>query len=268
MRLRMRTVALLTAALAFSAFSACGELTKTTDDPGAAAKADCPDCDPAGPNAFIQAGVADSFYTASSTWQVAYRFNETPLTNKTPDIFLPEEETQSEAFLFEYRVVGLKKDVFNNVLRDVVTIEVTQGAATGTYGDLFDPSRVDGFEKKVVFEMNDLLDPIRETVFTSDYPNGKTVELDSASSLTTGGSTYPRTIPRLLAAGGIDAPAPSLPVDLMDIADAMNPTWAEQSYKKYVFDNGDQVYWTKGNGDLWPFYVRTQRGEGVLVRFN
>ena len=51
--------------------------------------------------------------------------------------------------------------------------------------------------------------------------------------------------------------------DLQAVADAMVPGWENQSYMKYEFANGDLVFWK--SGALWPFYVDSRQGYGLLV---
>ncbi len=245
-----------------------GDSGASTDTGATASKADCPDCDPAGPNAFVQTGVGSGFYEAGDTWQVAFRYIHTPEAERRADVFLGEDVGISEAFLFDYVVDGLDREVFDNVQRDVATITVTQATPTGANGDLFSTDRIDTYEHKVVFTMNDLLDPTSEVLYGREYPNGKLVHLDQKSSLQMGASLFPRTIPRLLVNGAVDAPAPELPEDLADIADAMADGWRDRTYKRYTFDNGDLAYWSQDRDEYWPFFVRNAQGFGVLVGYN
>ncbi|MGM0574246.1 MAG: hypothetical protein ACQEXJ_00745 [Myxococcota bacterium] len=266
-------LAALLLALAAVGFTACGEDTTTQpaeeqEEPAAGVKTDCPDCDPAGPGAFEQTGVGDRFYAEGDHWQVAFRYVHEPMAEKRGDVFLGEDVADSEVFLFDYRVLRTDRDAFGDVLRDTATVEITQATPDGPHADLFSPERIDRFEHKVVFRLNDLLEPIAETIYDRNHPHGKRVRLDGESSLGAGASLYPRTIPRLLVEGAVDAPAPDLPVDLADVADAMDPAWRDATYQKYVFDNGDVVYWPRGRGHLWPFFVRTSQGAGVLVSWN
>jgi hypothetical protein len=264
----MRIVLTITsAALALGLF-ACGETQPEPTVPAnplASAKADCPDCDPAGPNAFVQAGIATSFYEAGQSWAVAYRYNHTPMAEMRGDVFLGEDEVPSEIYLFDYVARSVDRIVSENKLRQTVTVDVSQAYPTGTHGDLFATGRVDTYEYGVSFTMNDLLEPMRETVHSRRYPNGRQVELDSKSSLKTGASIFPRMIPRLLVSGSVAATAPELPADLRDVADQMVPGWESVLYQKYRFQNGDLVYWAADSGQLWPFYTRTRAGEGLLV---
>jgi hypothetical protein len=250
------------------ATSACGDSGNKDGgepaDPTTSGKSDCPDCDPAGPNAFIQTGLANAFYAAGQTWDVAVRYNQTPLSEKG-EVFLGEDLAASDVFLFRYTATGLSRAVFQNVMRDVVSVRITQATPSSP---LYSSERIDGFEHMVEFDMNDLLEPTRETTYSNDYPNGKTIELDTTESLRTGASLYPRTIPRLLVAGGVASPAPALPSDLADVADAEVPGWQSKSYLKYVFDNGDLVYWANDEGWLWPFYTQNAQAVTLLVRWN
>lgn len=269
MRFAPLTLALPLALLALGGCSTAHKAPAGPGDPSISpVKSDCPDCDPAGPNAFVQAGVGAGFYAVGDHWQVAWRYTSSPMVEMRDDVFLGTDVAQSEAFLFDYEVTAVDRDVFDNVLRDTVTVQVTQATPAGAHADLFSPERIDKFEHKVVFTMNDLLEPVRETVFTRDYPHGKTVELDTKSSLKTGASLYPRTIPRLLVANQVDAPAPTLPADLKDIADAVVPGWDAATYLKVTLDNGDVVYWGKDDGRLWPFFTATADGAGLLVSYN
>ena len=232
------------------------------------AKSDCPDCDPAGPNAFIQTNVGGTgFYATGDHWQVAFRYNHSPVAEMR-DVFLGEDRALSDVFLFDYEVLAIERGVFNNVLREVATVEITQAALTGTHSGLFAPQRVDDFEFMVSFEMKDLREPVAEKVFNRRYPHGKRVRLDSKASLKTGGSIFPRTIPRLLVEGALDYPAPDLPADLEDVVDSMSPSWRDTAYKRFDFENGDVLYWAQERGQYWPFYVKTSQGEGVLVSWN
>ncbi len=264
MRIWLAAIAALT--LGFAA-PGCGDDSKntTTDPQVGAGKADCPDCDPSGPNAFKQANVADGFYAKGDTWQVAYRFNRVNLFEKREQLLFEDTILESEVYLFNYEVLSNDEDTFDNVKRELATIRVSQATPSGANADLFNAERLDTYEHKVEFMINDLLDPVEEVTFNRDYPNGKTIRLDAKSNLKTGASVFPRTIPRLLVNGGIDSPAPELPADLRDVVDAMMPSWSSMTYLKYVFDNGDTVYWAKEGDILWPFYVETTRGAGVLV---
>ncbi|MEE2779191.1 MAG: hypothetical protein VYE15_01610 [Myxococcota bacterium] len=234
----------------------------------ASVKADCPDCDPAGPNAFVQAQIGEGFYEAGQSWQVAFRYSHSPQAEMRGDVFLERDTATSEVYLFGYRVLETDKMIADSVLRQTATIEVEQDTPEGPSADLFGQERLDGDEHRVRFSMNDLLEPIAETVYSRRYPNGKRVVLDAKSSLKAGASVFPRTIPRLLVEGAEDTAAPELPADLQDVADAMNPEWSTGLYRRYTFDNGDVVYWGRSRGQYWPFYTRNRQGEGVLVSWN
>lgn len=265
----MRTITYLTL-LATCLVAACGEgeTAESGPAPAQAAKSDCPDCDPAGPNAFAQTQLGDGFYREGQSWQVAYRYNVPPTAEMRDDVFLGEDVASSEAYLFEYRVTGLGTTIRENTQRQTVTIRISQADSQGSHGDLFAPGRVDTYESAVEFTMNDLLEPMHEKVFSRRYPNGMHSELDPKASLRTGASVFPKTIPRLLVHGAVAAPAPELPEDLRDIADALRTGWDKALYKKLVFGNGDVVYWTVDGDEYWPFYTRTRAGEGLLVAWN
>ena len=91
--------------------------------PGAA-KADCPDCDPAGPNAFVQAGLGDGFYQAGQSWQVAFRYNHNPRPEMRGDVFLERDTTASEIYLFDYKVTETDKAIVGTTLRQTATVEI------------------------------------------------------------------------------------------------------------------------------------------------
>lgn len=270
MRTQMLASVVLASSLVFG--FGCGGDTDTSDTGGnggtTAAKSDCPDCDPAGPNAFIQTGVGDGFYEVGDTWQVAFRYVHTPMAERRDDVFLADDVADSEVYLFDYVVRSLGRDVFDNVQRDTAVLEITQATPTGVNADLFSPERVDRYEHKIVFEMNDLLEPTYEIYYNKNYPHGKRTRLDTRSSLKQGASIFPRTVPRLLVEGAVEAPAPTLPADLADVVDAYGVGWRDATYKRYTFDNGDIVYWAQSSGKYWPFYVRTSQGVGVLVKWN
>lgn len=231
-------------------------------EPKITGKGDCPDCDPSGGSAFVQTGMAERFYRAGDTFEVAFRFDHrSDMAMAAPELAF-DRKVASEVYLFRYRVLGVTKNVFDRVMREVADIEVTQGTPAD-HADLFAPDRVDGHEPKLVFTLNDLLDPIEETIFNSEYPDGYTVEVNQKSSLNSGSSVYPHTIPRILVQGS-GAGVPEVPADLADILAVFRPDWASREYQRYDFDNGDVVYWARG--DLWPFFIRTSQGVGVLIR--
>lgn len=253
-------VACLTAACA----SSQGPATPppTGREPKITGKGDCPDCDPSGGSAFEQTGMAQRFYRAGDAFYVAFRFDHrSDMAREAPEL-APDRKAASEVYLFRYRVLGVTKNVFDRVMREVAEIEITQ-TTPPEHAELFAPDRVDEHEPKLVFTLNDLLDPIEETLFNSEYPDGYTVEVNQQSSLNTGSSVYPHTIPRILVQGSGSA-APEVPPDLADILAVFDPGWASRTFQRYDFDNGDVVFWARG--DLWPFFVRTAQGVGVLIR--
>lgn len=253
-------------------------------------KADCPDCDDAGPAALIQAGLAGRFYTTGETWQVAWQFTQRgdhemqPVLHVDP-MDLPAEDsaiaarTMSDVFLFDYAVQAVDERIFTSkegkrVKRQVATIDITPGDPAATaHAEVFSAQRIGRFEPRFRFEMNDLLDPVAETLYTRQHPNGLRVEVDQVSRLQTGSSLFPHTVPRVLTtankAFGDDFAAAMSP-DVAAAADAFAPGWRARVYNRYSFDGqgeaagqGDVVYWAKG--DMWPFYVKTEQGEGVLI---
>ncbi len=253
-------VALFTAACA----SSQGPATPPSSggEPKVTAKGDCPDCDPSGGSAFQQTGMADRFYRPGDTFYVAFRFDHrSDMAMAAPEL-ATERKTASEVYLFRYRVLSVTKNVFDRVMREVAEIEVTQ-ATPPEHAELFAPDRLDQHEPRLVFTLNDLLDPIEETIFNPEYPDGYTVEVNQKSSLNTGSSVYPHTIPRILVQGS-GAAVPEVPPDLADILAVFDPGWQSRTFQRYDFENGDLVFWAKG--DLWPFYIRTSQGVGVLVR--
>lgn len=253
-------VACLTAACASSQGPAA--TPPTGGEPKVTGKGDCPDCDPGGGSAFQQTGMAPRFYRTGDTFYVAFRFDHrSDMAMAAPEI-APDRKAASEVYLFRYRVLGVTKNVFDRVMREVAEIEVTQATPTD-HAELFAPDRVDEHEPRLLFTLNDLLDPIEETIFNAEYPDGYTVEVNQKSSLNTGSSVYPHSIPRILVQGSGSA-APEVPADLADILAVFDPGWASRTYERYDFDNGDVVFWARG--DLWPFFIRTGQGVGVLVR--
>jgi len=119
-----------------------------------------------------------------------------------------------------------------------------------------------------------LLEPVAETLYNRQYPHGKRIEVDTKSRLQTGSSLFPHTVPRALVQPGYQpGAAVEMAPQVEAAADAFVPGWRDRVYRKYTFDDvgelagrGDVVYWVEG--ELWPFYVRTDQGEGVLVAFD
>jgi hypothetical protein len=268
MRAAIRVLAVI---LAGGLFACGGDATTPDKTPagvvGAVSpvKSDCPDCDPAGPNAFVQAGLGSGFYAVGDHWQVAFRYTQTPMAEKRDEVFLGADVATSEVFLFDYVVTATDRDIFDNVLRQTATVSVSQAVPSGPNAALFSPERIDLHEQRVDFTLNDLLEPVSEVLYSRRAPHGKAVRLDGKSSLQTGASLFPRTIPRVLASSAVDAVAPELPDDLADVVDAMDPDWRTATYRRYAFENGDVVYWSMQRGQLWPFYAQTRQGHAALV---
>jgi len=268
----------LVAALAFAGGCAAdGEAQKETPK---VAKGDCPTCDPAGPSAFEQAGMGLRFYAPGDGWQVAYQFkmrndmsrdnvHADQLPDDPSEFSAIQEERQlslSDVFLFGYAVEGVEKRVIDNVQRDVATIKVVQAAASRS--DLFSQDRLDTREYSLLFELDDLLRPIRETFFNAEYPHGKTIEVDMVSSLSGldgGSSLFPHNVPRVQVQH-TESDAPAMTGDLEAVADELVPGWRAEKYMEFAFANGDRVWWAQGA--LWPFYVDGWQGCGLLVSQN
>lgn len=256
---------------------------------GPAGKADCPDCDAGGPGALVQAGLADRFYGVGEQWQVAWQFTQRGDHEKQPVLHvdpldLPLEDSaiagrsQSEVFLFDYAVTAVETRPFEipggRVQREVATVEITPGDPQGTaHPEVFSQQRLGRFEPKFRFEMNDLLEPVAETLFTRSHPNGLRIEVDRVSRLQTGSSLFPHTVPRVLVtpkkAFGDDL-AEGMTPEVAAAADAFAPGWRTRAFNLYTFEGvgeaegqADVVAWAQG--DMWPFYVRTDQGQGVLV---
>jgi hypothetical protein len=274
--MRLSRIVLLAAAVFLAACSASdGERTQ---DPGkVVGKGDCPDCDPHGGSAFEQANMGLRFYVTGDAWKVAWQFKvrtdmarETLHADQLPDDpgELPsiQEERQvslSPVYMFDYAVGQVDEQVIDSVQREVALIRVTQ--APVARADLFSQERLDQHEFALEFALDDLLRPTRETYFNREYPNGKSVEVDSESSLSgldSGSSLFPHNVPRVLTQG-IEVDAPAMTADLEAAADAMVPGWRQAKYREFKFANGDLVYWAAGA--LWPFYVDCQSGYGLLV---
>ena len=274
-------------------------------DSGQAAKGDCPDCDLAGPGALVQAGITDRFYAPGDSWKVGFQFNQRSDMNMNLVLNVPESDLElgdsvqsatnrTDVFLFDYQVTSLRQDVFEpnaytKVKRDVAEIEVTAGHPSTVPAGLVSTQDIGAFEHKVVFEMNDLLDPVSETIYSRRYPNGLKVELEHKSRLETGSSPFPHTIPRVLVneTGYINGAEINISPELEALADATRPGWRSEVYFVFTFNNAetwvdeegvvklnvnfigepagyrDVVYWAPG--DLWPFYIRNDQGAGVLV---
>ena len=277
----MKKYALTVALIAVTVLSgvACGDAVPETITPndllpiGYAGKADCPNCDPNGPSAFVQADVGTRWYTPGDEWQVAFQFRNRGVMSKA-DFLRPtkgDEWTRSGVFLFGYRVMrALDADEYTYG-RKAVEIEVDQvdpaqvlmGTTTLDTLGYFETERVDTHEHKLRFRMNDLTDAIDVTYFNRSYPNGRTLPASNKYSLALPSSIFPVNVPRLL----VNEPwvtAPTLPKDLAVIADAMDSGWKDQAYKRFEFKNGDRVFWAAG--DPWPFYIENSQGRGLLLR--
>lgn len=237
------------------------------EDDRPAGKADCPNCDPAGPGAFVQAGINTRWYVPGDKWHVAFQFRNRG--QRAKELFLSptqnDEWTRSGLFLFEYQALAAGEGVFENQTRKVIEIGVTQVDPADVNLDgpgFFESERVDTYHKRVHFRMNDLTDAIDTTVWSRDYPNGRTTDAPSKSELTMPGSVFPVNVPRLLA-GAKTVAAPTLPNDLAIVANALDATWQDRGYKRFDFRNGDTVYWAEGY--LWPFYIENAQGRGLLI---
>ena len=273
--------------------SGCGDTQQASEGKettAVAGKGDCPTCDEAGPGAMIQAGISDKFFAQGDQWQVAYQFNQRHDMAMDTVLKVPEEELpagygvqsgrdRSPLFLFQYGVNSVHRQIFEleeggSVEREVATIEVTPGdVQKSPFSELFVQESFTQMEQKLEFELNDLLDPVSETMFTREYPNGKRIPLSTKSRLKTGSSIFPHTVPRaLLNPGYTPGQSIELSPELTSAADAFDPKWRERVYLTYRFDDvgeaegrGDLVYWAQGF--QWPFYVKTDQGAGVLLRF-
>ncbi len=239
-----------------------------------AGKADCPNCDDSGPNAFIQAGLESRFYRPGDKWHVAFQFRNRGIMGKE-DFLQPTSKDSwaaSGLYLFEYTAKSVREDVFRNSegsdqYREVVDIEVTQvdpdqvGLGGAGY---FESERLDRHHKKVSFRMNDLTDALDVTYYTRSYPNGRTVEAPTNSALTLNDSVFPVSVPRLLrGSADVIGSELGLPQDLRMVADSIDAGWVDRVYKRFRFANGDTVYWAKGY--LWPFFIENAQGRGLLI---
>jgi len=249
-----------------------------TEDPGKkVAKGDCPDCDPAGPSAFEQAGLGLRFYAPGDTWKVAYQFKQrNDMDREALKVQqLPEDPTElgmiqedarvelSEVFLFAYSVGKVEKVIIDNVQRDVALVKVEQAPFADS--GLYSQQRLDTHEYSLEFTLDDLLRPRSETFYNAEYPHGRTIEVDSESSLSgldQGSTLFPHTVPRILTQATAST-APVMTAELEKAADAVLPGWRAASYLKYTFENGDVVFWM--NGQVWPFFVDGAQGYGLLV---
>jgi hypothetical protein len=281
----MKQVLSLLLAVGLLAMAGCGtsgddageEQTKT----GMVGKGDCPDCDPHGGSAFEQAQMGLRFYVAGDSWQMAYQFkvrNEMerkPVSaqqlsdDPTATAILNEEAGAhvTDVYLFNYFVTKVDERILDNVKRQVAAIRVDQATPTANQ-ELFAEERLEGPELALVFELDDLLRPVSETLFNAEYPHGKTIQVDKESSLSgldSGSSLFPHMVPRVLTVGA-DSSAPAMTPELEAAADALAPGWRGDTYRKFEFSNGDVVFWAKGA--LWPFYMDSQQGYGLLAGQN
>ena len=267
----MRTL-ILTAALAIAVAGCAKEedeaLPTGEKEPGAAAKADCPNCDPAGPGAFEQAKLDTRWYQAGDTWHVAFQFRNHGEMSRT-DFIKPTQKDawiRSEVYLFEYEAVRADRDVFGNQWRDIIEISVKQvtPSEAGFMGadSYFGAERLDRQQYKIHFRMNDLTNALDVTYFNREYPHGRTVLAPTLAALTIADSVFPVNVPRLLV-NAPDVIAPELPAALADLSAALGLGFENKTFKKFDFDNGDVVLWEPGY--LWPAYVENAQGRGLLL---
>tara|TARA_B100000029_G_scaffold513469_1_gene613184 strand:+ start:1284 stop:2120 length:837 start_codon:yes stop_codon:yes gene_type:complete len=230
-------------------------------------KADCPDCDPSGPSAFIQAGLSSRFYATGDTFYVGWRYFDRNDMDKSLRL-ADERVTMSDFYLFKYEVVSVDERIIDRTRRQVATIRISQAFPSQTAGfasvsSLFANHALTRHQYRLTFEMDDLLRPISETLYSKQFPNGRTVQTDIDSSLNGNSDIFPRTIPRIYRSEGSDTML-QLPDELHQLTKTFFPSYEEQTVRQFKFkDNGDLVYWR--DGDLWPFFTRTRQGEGVLL---
>ena len=254
------------------------------------AKGDCPTCDEAGPGAMEQAGISERFYVKGDAWIIAYQRTSRHDMAMEPVLNVEESELplgagvqsnrdRTPLFLFNYQVDRVYRSLFptlggKDVLREIASIIATPGDATNApVAELFIHDDFTQLEPKLAFEMNDLLDPISETLYSKEYPNGKRIPLAGKSRLRTGSSIFPHSIPRALVAPTyVLGKSIEISPELETVLDVTNPDWREKTYLSYRFEGlgevesqGDKVYWEPGT--LWPFLIETDQGTGVLLRF-
>lgn len=245
----------------------CSKKSSTTNGQTSGGKLDCPDCDPAGPNAFVQTGLGDQFYTQGESFKIAFRrLEKNFLTSREslsnePGVQLVAN-VSSQIHLFGYTVTGLRKQDINNVVRDVVKFQITQATPPENLG--FSPERVDGFEKKLELEMDDLLYMVSVTRYTSTYPLGLTVVAGTNQPVNLPGSVFPAFVPDA-SVKGVERSGSDIPLDtaFKQIADSMQPGWQSKTYLYFEFGANEIVFWQKGH--KWPFYIRNDHGESLLV---
>ena len=230
-------------------------------------KADCPDCDPSGPNAFIQAGFSSRFYAAGDTFYVGWRYFDHNDMDKSLRL-ADERVTMSDFYLFKYDVVSVHERIVDRTRRQVATIRISQAFPSQVSefagaSVLFANHQLTRHQYMLTFEMDDLLRPISETLYSKQFPNGRTVQSDLDSTLNGNSDLFPRIIPRIYKSQGTDALV-QLPDELHQLAKTFVPAYENQVMRQFEFkDNGDIVFWR--NGDLWPFFTRTKQGEGILL---
>ncbi len=240
-------------------------------------KADCFDCDPSDlRSAFEQADLGRTgFYRRGTTWQVAFQYH----VDRSHERHLlgPGEMRgtggMEDVYLFDYRVARVTSRVFGEYRRKVAHLEIYQAPEAGPFTGLVAEDRLDTHEYQMKVLMNDLFEGVAKIFFNDTYPNGRYVELGGGVQVRSPSDPFPVDVPNVTVAGRETRPLPPLSPELHEVATKaaeigwLAPDWETREYRFFTFgleDGVEDVYWAPG--DLWPSYVRTPRGDALLVR--
>lgn len=241
-------------------------------------KADCLDCDPADlRSAFEQASLGrDGFYRKGTTWTVAWQFREDRSFEKHilgPDEVRPAASL-GDLFVFDYRVDEVSRRIIGDHRRDVAHIQITQTAELGPFAGLAATDRLDTDTFQIDLLMDDLFRPVEKVYYDRAHPHGRRVGRSALGRVRSAMDPFPADVPDVTVADTATAPLPAVTPEMKAIgAKAAELGWLAADWDTRTdlrhFDlegaNGSaEVWWAPG--DLWPTYVRTHRGEGILVR--
>jgi hypothetical protein len=240
-------------------------------------KADCFDCDPSDlRSAFEQADLGRTgFYRRGTSWQVAYQFHVERSHER--HLLGPGETRQAGAagdvYLFDYRVARLSNRIFGDYRRPVAHIEIYQSPEVAPYTGLVADGRLDAHEYQMEVLVNDLFEGVAKVYYNERYPNGRYVELSDGARVRSLTDPFPADVPNVTVADTETRALPALSPALTAVAEKaaelgrLPADWNTRTYRYFTFgfeDGTEEVYWAPG--DLWPSYVRTPRGDALLIR--
>lgn len=235
-------------------------------------KADCLGCSEAdAKSALEQTGLASRFLRSADFWQVAYKFHHNRAQEMGPldTLETGTSITGGDVYLFNYDVEKLERRVIGDYKRQVATLRIYQGTVANAFKGLVSENAVDEFDKEMQLELDDLLRAVGKTYFNEEYPNGRYVGIEPGDGVRPTSDAFPTAVPNIKKGDTATKKLPALPADLERLANKAAETgklpqaWKTRDYRYFSFAGGEETYWAKG--ELWPFYVRSDAGEALLV---